>query len=102
MVHIKHMRLRGFKSIGATKTVQIDFDKGFSAIVGANGSGKSNILEAFSFVMGNLSAKSLRGENMRNMTSRATKRWEYLPLKKRTSSWCSTMPIAGSPSMPTS
>ncbi len=67
MVHIKHMRLRGFKSIGATKTVQIDFDKGFSAIVGANGSGKSNILEAFSFVMGNLSAKSLRGENMRNM-----------------------------------
>lgn len=67
MVHIKCMRLRGFKSVGATKTLQIDFDKGFSAIVGANGSGKSNILEAFSFVMGNLSAKSLRGENMRNM-----------------------------------
>nr|MDO8087061.1 chromosome segregation protein SMC [Candidatus Sigynarchaeum springense] len=67
MVFIKYMRLRGFKSVGATKTVQIDFDKGFSAIVGANGSGKSNILEAFSFVMGNLSAKSLRGENMRNM-----------------------------------
>jgi chromosome segregation protein len=67
MVYIKYMRLRGFKSVGATKTIQIDFDKGFSAIVGANGSGKSNILEAFSFVMGNLSAKSLRGENMRNM-----------------------------------
>nr|MDO8111400.1 chromosome segregation protein SMC [Candidatus Sigynarchaeota archaeon] len=67
MVFVKYLRLRGFKSIGATKTVQIDFDKGFSAIVGANGSGKSNILEAFSFVMGNLSAKSLRGDNMRNM-----------------------------------
>lgn len=67
MVFVRYMRLRGFKSIGATRTVQIDFDKGFSAIVGANGSGKSNILEAFSFVMGQLSAKSLRGENMRNM-----------------------------------
>jgi chromosome segregation protein len=67
MVFVKCLRLRGFKSVGATHTVQIDFDKGFSAIVGANGSGKSNILEGFSFVMGNLSAKSLRGENLRQM-----------------------------------
>ncbi|HME52870.1 MAG TPA: chromosome segregation protein SMC [Candidatus Lokiarchaeia archaeon] len=66
MVFIRYLRLRGFKSI-STKTIQVDFDKGFSAIVGANGSGKSNILEAFSFVMGNLSAKSLRGDNMRTM-----------------------------------
>ncbi|MFX0102326.1 MAG: chromosome segregation protein SMC [Candidatus Hodarchaeota archaeon] len=67
MVYVKYMKLRGFKSVGATKTVTINFDKGFSSIVGANGSGKSNILEAFSFVMGQLSAKNLRGGNMKHM-----------------------------------
>jgi chromosome segregation ATPase len=39
MVFVKCFRLRGFESVGATHTVQIDFDKGFSAIIDANGSG---------------------------------------------------------------
>ncbi|MHC1590466.1 MAG: AAA family ATPase, partial [Candidatus Helarchaeales archaeon] len=67
MVHVKSLRLRGFKSLGVRKLEQIDFDRGFSVIVGANGSGKSNILEAFSFVMGQMSSKSLRAGNMKHL-----------------------------------
>ncbi|MBD3187606.1 chromosome segregation protein SMC [Candidatus Bathyarchaeota archaeon] len=81
MVHIKSLKLRGFKSVGATKTVTIDFNKGFSAIVGANGSGKSNILEAFSFVMGNGSAKSLRAGNMRSMIFSGNKKKGIAPAR---------------------
>ncbi|MHA1890967.1 MAG: chromosome segregation protein SMC [Promethearchaeota archaeon] len=82
MVHIKSLKLRGFKSVGATKTVQIDFPQGFSAIVGANGSGKSNILEAFSFVMGNGSAKSLRATNMKSMIFSGNKKKGIAPAKE--------------------
>ncbi|RLI61696.1 MAG: chromosome segregation protein SMC, partial [Promethearchaeia archaeon] len=48
MVYIKRMICAGFKSF--RKRTIINFDKGFTAIVGANGSGKSNIIDAFSFV----------------------------------------------------
>lgn len=57
----------GFKSF-RKKTV-INFDKGFSAIVGANGSGKSNIIDAFVFVLGALSAKTLRATNIKDLIS---------------------------------
>ncbi|MHA1679563.1 MAG: chromosome segregation protein SMC [Promethearchaeota archaeon] len=82
MVHIKSLKLRGFKSVGATRTVTIEFDRGFSAIVGANGSGKSNILEAFSFVMGNGSAKSLRAGNMKSMIFSGNKKKGISPAKE--------------------
>lgn len=50
-MYIKQIILQGFKSY-AEKTVINGFDPTFTAITGANGSGKSNIFDAISFLLG--------------------------------------------------
>ncbi|MFW9815975.1 MAG: AAA family ATPase, partial [Candidatus Thorarchaeota archaeon] len=59
MVHIEKLVCKGFKSFGRD-TVTIKFNRGFTCIVGPNGSGKSNVVDAILFVLGQLSAKTLR------------------------------------------
>ena len=61
-MRLKKIEICGFKSFADRVTVK--FDKGVTSIVGPNGCGKSNIADALRWVMGEQSAKSVRGDRM--------------------------------------
>ena len=66
MPYIEKIEMKGFKSYGNKKVV-VPLARGFTAIVGANGSGKSNIGDAVLFVLGGLSAKAMRASRISDL-----------------------------------
>ncbi len=62
---IKRVEIHGFKSF--VERTSLDFEQGITAVLGPNGCGKSNIVDAIRWVMGEQNAKHLRGRSMEDV-----------------------------------
>lgn len=79
---LRRLEIQGFKSF-PDKTV-VEFGPGISAIVGPNGSGKSNITDAIRWVVGEVSARALRGLRMEDVIFAGTSARRAVPLAEVT------------------
>jgi chromosome segregation protein len=71
MGYIKRLMVHGFKSF--PRKTELPFTSGINVVLGPNGSGKSNITDALCFVLGRLSAKSMRAAKSQNLIFLGTK-----------------------------
>ncbi|GBU11169.1 chromosome partition protein Smc [Erysipelotrichaceae bacterium] len=91
---LKRIESYGFKSFA--NRVSIEFDMGMSAIVGPNGSGKSNVVDATRWVLGEQSAKTLRGGNMQDVIFKGSALKKQLGFAEVTlvlDNACQTLPL---------
>ena len=77
-MYLKEIIINGFKSF-ADRTC-LDLQHGVTAVVGPNGCGKSNIVDAIRWVLGEQSAKALRGASMQDVIFEGTDKRKGLPV----------------------
>ena len=94
MLKLERLEISGFKSF--VDPVKVEFAGGVTAIVGPNGCGKSNLSDAMTWVLGEQSAKSLRGATMEDVIFNGSDARKPLGMAEATL-WLSTDPgVAGS------
>ena len=100
-MRLNRLEIAGFKSFPDRS--ELAFDQGVTAIVGPNGCGKSNVVDAITWVLGEQSAKSLRGDHMQDVIfqgSDARKPTSTAEVRLRLSGVASRVPGNGSVKAP--
>lgn len=77
-MQLTKLEIKGFKSFG--DKITINFDEGITGIVGPNGCGKSNIVDAIRWVLGEQKTKALRSDKMENIIFNGTKKRKALQM----------------------
>lgn len=95
MVFLKSVEISGFKSFDVDHKARIDFDRGFTVLTGPIGSGKSNVVDAVRFALGEPNPKSLRAPNLGGLLFDT-------PSKKSTYAWIKVLLDNSDSSLPTS
>lgn len=92
---LKKIKIVGFKSFA--DRVQLEFDEGITGVVGPNGCGKSNIADAFRWVMGEQSVKSMRGGKMQDVIFAGSSKRKALGLAEVSLTFANTEGRVGVP-----